>query len=681
MPGVCPRCNREVYFAEEKLALGKVWHTFCFSCCNCRKLLNSCNVVTYLGELFCKSCYVRLAPSITNHEIKGTSQLLGTLTFSNQESNGYCCPVENSIGNASLNREQHYQTGKCRLRGGGSEVEETNVCLDEEKKHFLENEYANVGIVNSMTTICDPPPSPTAVTTWYNRQHCKLRSTLSLESQKNNAVAKDYRERSEVQEAESNQSELKTAFSNDEVNITEALLSADKTRVTSISRNKKINKYDPVCEFSGNSITIPSRRKFAYPPVPPPRSPLPSRRRVSFCDVVFGDTRGNEQNCIMKMQNAHLRPCCNNNEEYTYDIWQADDTAGKNHGGYENVKINHTEDTGRMHFEKSTSDCCDGEEDSSSKCNELEKNRGQDRCAGNTELHPYRTMNDKDGSSKEETITCTHQSGPNSSNDLDDSERMRGGCGGPCGPRPRILCGTLKPVETICHCTKREPEPCRTVVTSCACSSPCIDRRGCCPSVTDRPICKKPIIRCRQPCTVESPGCGSGGCCGSGCRGGCGKPGQTCLPSRQCAIPPCRPCSPCSSPRPCPPQPICCCRKCGNCCGSGGGTSCCRRCYSSDRAECADGGCCRPKSGCECLGGGLDCQRCGRKVYQAEMQIVSGIPFHNICFSCYCCRKPLESLTYQENCGEIYCKQCYVRNFGPQGYGYGVGPGALQTPM
>lgn len=47
-----------------------------------------------------------------------------------------------------------------------------------------------------------------------------------------------------------------------------------------------------------------------------------------------------------------------------------------------------------------------------------------------------------------------------------------------------------------------------------------------------------------------------------------------------------------------------------------------RRCYSSDRAECADGGCCRPKSGCECLGGGLDCQRCGRKVYQAEMQVI-----------------------------------------------------------
>ncbi|XP_014482099.1 PREDICTED: uncharacterized protein LOC106748258 [Dinoponera quadriceps] len=107
-------------------------------------------------------------------------------------------------------------------------------------------------------------------------------------------------------------------------------------------------------------------------------------------------------------------------------------------------------------------------------------------------------------------------------------------------------------------------------------------------------------------------------------------------------------------------------------------------CCVNDRTKCgADGACCRLKlpMGCECFGGGLDCRRCGRKVYQAEMQIVSGAPYHNICFSCFCCRKPLESLTYQENCGEIYCKQCYVRNFGPQGYGYGAGAGVLQTPL
>ncbi|XP_033221472.1 cysteine and glycine-rich protein 2-like [Belonocnema kinseyi] len=75
----------------------------------------------------------------------------------------------------------------------------------------------------------------------------------------------------------------------------------------------------------------------------------------------------------------------------------------------------------------------------------------------------------------------------------------------------------------------------------------------------------------------------------------------------------------------------------------------------------------------------MDCQRCERKVYHAEKQVASGVPFHNICFSCFCCRKPLESLTYQENCGEIYWKQYYGQNFGPQGYGYGIGAGALQT--
>ncbi|XP_043804118.1 keratin-associated protein 5-5-like isoform X2 [Apis laboriosa] len=394
--------------------------------------------------------------------------------------------------------------------------------------------------------------------------------------------------------------------------------------------------------------------------------------------------RGNDQNCISKMQDDHHRPCCNNDnkKEYnnSFDIWQADESVGKNDGGYENINVNYTKDSGRMHFEKSASDC--GEEDTLSKCNDIEKSRGQDHCIeGNSESRAYRIMNEKDdASSKEDAMTYGHQSGPNSSNELDDNERMRGGCGGPCGPRVRLPCGTVK-VETACLC-KREPEPCR-VVTSCAtcATTPCADRRSCCSSSSDRPVCKKSIIKCRPPCIGESPTCGGGGCCGGGCRGGCGKPGQTCLPnpSRLCTTP-CRPCSPCSPPKPCAPQIICYCgQKCGNCCGSGNRACCCR----TERAEpiVIESGCCRPKSGCECLGGGVDCQRCGRKVYQAEMQIVSGMPFHNTCFSCYCCRKPLEPLTYQENCGEIYCKQCYVRNFGPQGYGYGVGPGTLQTPM
>lgn len=32
MPGICPRCQKNVYFAEEKMALGKSFHKMCFAC-------------------------------------------------------------------------------------------------------------------------------------------------------------------------------------------------------------------------------------------------------------------------------------------------------------------------------------------------------------------------------------------------------------------------------------------------------------------------------------------------------------------------------------------------------------------------------------------------------------------------------------------------------------------------
>ena len=32
MPGICPRCTKNVYFAEEKIALGKSFHKMCFQC-------------------------------------------------------------------------------------------------------------------------------------------------------------------------------------------------------------------------------------------------------------------------------------------------------------------------------------------------------------------------------------------------------------------------------------------------------------------------------------------------------------------------------------------------------------------------------------------------------------------------------------------------------------------------
>ena len=231
--------------------------------------------------------------------------------------------------------------------------------------------------------------------------------------------------------------------------------------MTPTNWNSTINRYDPVCEFTADRATIPSRRKFAYPPVPPPRSPLPSRRRVSFCDVVFGDTRGSEQNRTAKMQDTRRRPCYSHdsNEECdnTYDIWQADDSVGKQNGGYENLRVSRNEDIGGMHFEKSASECCDVSDDAMNKCNDMEKNCGQDRCAeGSSDSRAYRTMNDKDEvSSREDAMTYNHHNGPCSSNEFDDNERLRGGCGGgPCGSRPKVTCGVVKVIENPCHCGK-----------------------------------------------------------------------------------------------------------------------------------------------------------------------------------------------------------------------------------
>ena len=57
MPGVCPRCDKNVYFAEEVKGLGQVYHKLCFSCSACRKLLDSGSITEHDGQMFCNSCY------------------------------------------------------------------------------------------------------------------------------------------------------------------------------------------------------------------------------------------------------------------------------------------------------------------------------------------------------------------------------------------------------------------------------------------------------------------------------------------------------------------------------------------------------------------------------------------------------------------------------------------------
>lgn len=44
----------------------------------------------------------------------------------------------------------------------------------------------------------------------------------------------------------------------------------------------------------------------------------------------------------------------------------------------------------------------------------------------------------------------------------------------------------------------------------------------------------------------------------------------------------------------------------------------------------------------------------------------AGASWHKLCFTCKQCNKSVESTTLNEHAGEIYCKGCYSKNFGPK---------------
>ncbi|KAG5848879.1 cysteine and glycine-rich protein 3-like [Anguilla rostrata] len=78
-------------------------------------------------------------------------------------------------------------------------------------------------------------------------------------------------------------------------------------------------------------------------------------------------------------------------------------------------------------------------------------------------------------------------------------------------------------------------------------------------------------------------------------------------------------------------------------------------------------------------GGGAKCAACERTVYHAEEIQCNGRSFHKPCFICMACRKGLDSTTVAAHESEIYCKTCYGKKYGPKGYGYGQGAGALSS--
>eukprot|EP00808_Paulinella_micropora_P017295 g37924.t1 len=73
------------------------------------------------------------------------------------------------------------------------------------------------------------------------------------------------------------------------------------------------------------------------------------------------------------------------------------------------------------------------------------------------------------------------------------------------------------------------------------------------------------------------------------------------------------------------------------------------------------------------FGGGDKCPRCGRTVYDAERCSGAGKSFHRECFRCKTCGDGLDATTLADNAGEIYCKKCYGKQFGPKGFGIGGG--------
>ncbi|KPP58675.1 cysteine-rich protein 1 (intestinal)-like [Scleropages formosus] len=57
----CPKCDKEVYFAERVTSLGKDWHRPCLKCEKCNKTLSAGSHAEHDGKPYCNNpCYSAL---------------------------------------------------------------------------------------------------------------------------------------------------------------------------------------------------------------------------------------------------------------------------------------------------------------------------------------------------------------------------------------------------------------------------------------------------------------------------------------------------------------------------------------------------------------------------------------------------------------------------------------------
>lgn len=66
------------------------------------------------------------------------------------------------------------------------------------------------------------------------------------------------------------------------------------------------------------------------------------------------------------------------------------------------------------------------------------------------------------------------------------------------------------------------------------------------------------------------------------------------------------------------------------------------------------------------------CATCNKNVYKAEEIRAANKTFHKLCFKCTACNKLLQPNILTEHSGDLFCKNCYAKNFGPKGYGVGL---------
>lgn len=67
------------------------------------------------------------------------------------------------------------------------------------------------------------------------------------------------------------------------------------------------------------------------------------------------------------------------------------------------------------------------------------------------------------------------------------------------------------------------------------------------------------------------------------------------------------------------------------------------------------------------FGGAPQCAKCGTSVYAAEKVLAAGGTYHKACLRCVDCGRGLDSSSVNDREGEVYCKPCYAKAFGPKG--------------